>query len=378
MLADPLFGGRVKAEPARVNYGMIAAQAHPLLRGVGPQNLHWRATVDLVKVTSADKDFVSLLDGLMGVLPAGKGRIVLFQVEPKRMADLSVTRELDPLVKESGSQDESTQGQAADGLRVWRTIGSRTQWHVNRLHSLVLANLVMRSSEALTRRLFEVKPTMPTMPVNEWVVMGPFPPLEAHPPTPLDRKELDEFASHRDIAYEAANAQGGKVKWSTPSDSANGLGLDGKNDLGKIYGVGEGLASIAVTHIWSTRAREATLGIGADWWMRVIVNGERVFNTGGSPYNFGINFDNKVKARLKAGWNEVVVYLAAGANGNIFWFEINNPGDVVVAQQLKAPADAPAGLPPAEDLVPDNIDPGFRLYAEPMTAAMDPYAYCPW
>ena len=51
-------------------------------------------------------------------------------------------------------------------------------------------------------------------------------------------------------------------------------------------------------------------------------------------HKLDINFENKVKVPLKAGWNEVVVYLAAGSNGNIFWFEINNPGDLVVAQRL--------------------------------------------
>jgi len=210
------------------------------------------------------------------------------------------------------------------------------------------------------------------------MVMGPFPPESEHPGRPLDRDDLDACAAQRDLAFETRNSLGAALRWIRPSDSANGLGLDGQNDLGKIFGAKEGLASIAVTHIWSTRAREAVIGIGADWWMRVMVNGERVFNTGSPDWNFAINFGNKVKVPLKAGWNEVVVYLAAGANGNIFWFEINNPGDVVVAQQLAPPAEPPPGLPPVEDLAPDHVDPGFALYTEPMTASMDPYSYCPW
>ena len=100
LLADPIFGGRLKAEPVRVNTNLVAMQAHPLLKGAGPQNLHWRVPVDLVKVTSADKEYVPLLDGLAGVLPVGKGRIVLFQADPKLMADATAENELDPLVKE--------------------------------------------------------------------------------------------------------------------------------------------------------------------------------------------------------------------------------------------------------------------------------------
>ena len=76
LLADPLFGGRLQAKASRVPHGTIDAGSHPLARGMGPQNLHWRATVDLVKVGSQDEDFVSLMEGLAGVLPHGKGRIV--------------------------------------------------------------------------------------------------------------------------------------------------------------------------------------------------------------------------------------------------------------------------------------------------------------
>ena len=47
-------------------------------------------------------------------------------------------------------------------------------------------------------------------------------------------------------------------------------------------------------------------------------------------------------------------------------------------QQLKPPADPPAGLPRVEDLVPDNVEPGFVLYTEALTGGGDPYTYIPW
>jgi len=378
LLDDPLFAGRVKAQPVRTSAGSIGVQNHPLLRGAGPQNLHWRATVDLVKVASEDKAFVPLLDGLMGVLPCGKGRIVLFQVEPKRMTDLAAVKQLDPLAGEVDKRTKQLKYKPLTDERLQNN-RRRTLWHVNRLHSLLLANLNLRSSNALVQRLCEIKPTMPTTPVNEWVVLGPIPPVTPDEnANPLERDDLGKLASHRDPAYESTNARGEKVKWIAPSDSQNGLGLEGKNDLGKIYGVRLRDTAIAVTYIWSTRDREATLGIGADWWIQVNVNGAKVFQTTAKPWTHGINFDRKVKAPLKAGWNEIVCYVGAGGNGHIFWFEINNPGDVVVAQQLKAPADPPPGLPRPEDLVPDNIDPGFMLYTEILTGNMDPYAYIPW
>ena len=47
-------------------------------------------------------------------------------------------------------------------------------------------------------------------------------------------------------------------------------------------------------------------------------------------------------------------------------------------QQLQPPADPPAGLPRVEDLVPDNVEPGFLLYTEALTGGMDHYTYIPW
>ena len=375
LLADPLFGDRLHTNTSRVPHGTIDAGSHPLVRGMGPQNLHWRATVDLVKVGSQDEDFVSLMEGLAGVLPHGKGRIVLFQVDPKRMADVKAAKELDPLTKLADPK-EVKKPLSNHSLQKHRR---RTQWHARRLHSLLMANLSLRSSEALTRRLFEIKPTMTKIAVNEWMVLGPFPPSDntqeiGH----LERESLQEFAAQRDLSFEGVNSEGAKVRWFAPNDMMHGLGQDGKNNLGLVYGVKEGLTSIAVTYLWSTREREAVIGHGADWWLRMQVNGKEVFKTQRKPWTFGINFDRKTRVRLKAGWNEIVLFLAAGSNGNIFWFQIDNPGDVVVARQLAAPAEAPAGLPPLEELIPDGIDPGFQLYAEPMLGQYDPYSYHPW
>jgi hypothetical protein len=70
--------------------------------------------------------------------------------------------------------------------------------------------------------------------------------------------------------------------------------------------------------------------------------------------------------------------VASGSNGHILWFQIDNPGDVVVRRQLTKPQTPPDNLPPEEDLVSGNSDPGFSLYTEPMTGQTDPYTYQPW
>ncbi len=380
LLADELFGGRIRAETVRLNTNLIETRDHPLLRGVGPQNLHWRGAMDFVRLTSDDADFESLLEGLAGELSYGDGRIVFFQVDPVRMADIRAAIEEDPKLRELDPDSGEPKVKPLSDARL-QLHRKRSRWHAHRLNSLILGNLGLRSSDDLADRLFEVKPAMTQMPVNEWVILGPFPPLEENPDTnPIKRRkdELIEIASNREMTYEFRNRKGGTTRWFAPNDMMHGLGQDGMNDLSRIYGVDVGQVAVAVTHIWSTRERQAQIGVGADWWLHVHVNGEQVFETTSSPWTFGINFDRKVNVNLKPGWNEVVCYLASGSNSHILWFEIDNPGDVRVAQTLRPPAHPPENLPDEADLVPDDIDPGFQLYAEPMTGRADPYSYHPW
>ena len=110
--------------------------------------------------------------------------------------------------------------------------------------------------------------------------------------------------------------------------------------------------------------------------MRVDINGQQVYST--DQDGFALNFDKKLTVHLKAGWNEIVVYLGSGMNGHMFWFEITNPGDVVVAQQLTPPTAPPADLPPVGELLPVRVEPGFSLYTDVLAAADDPYAYYAW
>ena len=377
LLADGLFGGRVEARPARVDTNLVGAAEHPLLRGAGPQNLHWRGVTDLVKVRSDADGFTPLLDGLAGVLPRGEGRVVFFQVDPERVADIAAAKEADPVLKDVDPETGEPKEKALSDARM-RLHRARTRWHVNRLHGILLGNLGVRSSRALAKRLFEVRPEMTVAPVNEWMVLGPFPPREDADGGPLDRKDLSSRAAHRDMQYEFENREGGTTRWFAPNDVMHGLGEDGRNDFGKIYGIREGQAAVALTWIWSTRRREAEIGLGADWWLKVMVNGKQVFETSRSPWTFGINFERRINVTLEAGWNEIECHVASGSNGHILWFQIDNPGDLVVRRQLKKPQEPPENLPAVEELVSGDADPGFRLYSEPMGGKTDPYTYQPW
>ncbi len=370
LLADPFFGGRLRAEPVRYPSGNLAPTDHPMLRGAGPQNLHWRSAVDLVRVASADPVYVPLLDGFAGVLPAGKGRILLFQADPARFTEITAAK----AVRDTVANAPAIMSDARLALN-----RNRTRWQVARLHSVVLANAGLRSSDALVQRLFDIKPGKPDVPINYWMVLGPFPmPEGVHETSTVHRAEIDAAATHRDPSYEWRQPDGTLARWRMPTDSANGLGLNGLNDWGKIYGVKIRQSAVGVTWVWSTRARTAAFGFGADWWFKIVVNSKEIDKSKAGYHGHDINFNIKRSVPLKAGWNEIVATVAAGSNGHLFWLQIDNPGDLVVAQQLQAPTEPPPDLPPVEDLIPDVADPGFSPYIEPMTVGMDPYTYMPW
>jgi hypothetical protein len=135
-------------------------------------------------------------------------------------------------------------------------------------------------------------------------------------------------------------------------------------------------SALAVTQVWSSRERDADIEVGADWWLRVLVNGKEYFNsdTGG----YGVLFAHRATIHLKQGWNDVTCVVGAGSNGHCFWFRMTNPGDLVVTQQAVAPAAPPANLPPVADLIPDNVPKGFSFYTDDLQIGDDPYAFIPW
>lgn len=367
LLADPAFAGRVTLTPARVSRAGKAVDAHPLLAGVGPQNIHWRVPVEMKSITSTSTQYTPLLNGLLGILQEGKGRIIFLQVSPQQLTDFSALRAMDPNNAKTPLKDDS-----------YLAIQKRGIWQVNRLESLLFANLGLQSAPALVNRLFEIKREIGYAPVDAWMFLGPFSPAKKVNDA-FDRDDLEQLGADRHPEYRTVNSRGETVAWKTPTDSLNGMGINGQIDLAKAYGIHLFDVAVAVTQIWSSQPREATFQCGADWWLKIDVNGKEAFRTiDKNSSGFGVGFCNPVKVHLKQGWNDIRAVVGAGSNGHVFWFRITNPGDLVVAQQTTAPAQPPANLPSVDTLIPDQIDPGFPLYTEKLLPDEDPYRYIPW
>jgi beta-galactosidase len=373
-LSAPFLGGALRCTSLVTSRAGRKAEDHPLLDGIGPQNLHYREPVEFSALSSDDPNFTRLLDGLAGILKVGRGRLIFVQPAPSTLADFSAAEARDAEALRTLVADHAKISAAEQGRNVerrWREINrTRSRWQINRLHSLVLGNLGVRASDNLLARLLEVRRGIPFSPVNVWTYLGPFPPDPAVE-DPLATR-LDEYLGVRDPQARLRNMRGESVEWVTPTDSQNGMGVGGKMDLARVYGVRVKDLAIARTQLWSTRAREAKVRYGADWWAKLIVNGETVPGE-------GWGFEREGVMKLRAGWNEVVCVNAAGSNGHWFKFSTTNPGDLVVSQTVLPPANPPTGLPPAERLLPEQADTGFNLYTDPIDGpALDPYDFIPW
>jgi beta-galactosidase len=371
LLRDPLFQGKLKASEIQTSRAGREVDPHPLLRGVGPQQLHWREVLKMTALTSSDPQYVSLLGGLMGVLPCGRGQLIFLQTDPAALEDFTAMEALGVPAARAASLSE-------DPLRpeLRHENRRRSRWQLIRLHSLVLANLGLRANEALISRLLTPVSEVKYSPVDHWVYLGTFPAPDHNKTSPLDL-DLSAFVKLRDLNASYRNSRDETVTWYRPNDATYGLGVNGVMDFSKHYPRRTGDLVVAVTQIWSTHARQATARVGADWWLRVEVNGQEVFRSDRSIGGYGTGFRNEITLPLRAGWNDVVCTVAAGSAGHMLWFKLSDPGDVRVQQAITTPEAPPADLPSPETLREDTVEVPFCLYVE-ATIGDDPYLFIPW
>jgi len=87
----------------------------------------------------------------------------------------------------------------------------------------------------------------------------------------------------------------------------------------------------AVTHIRAPRAQSVRFAFGMDNWLRMWINNRLAmpYEEGRGPIIKGqFTFD----AELSAGWNEVLVKVAAGSAGNGFWLSVSAMDDLTFAR----------------------------------------------
>ena len=85
--------------------------------------------------------------------------------------------------------------------------------------------------------------------------------------------------------------------------------------------------SYAVTHILAPTARKVRLSYGVDYWAKIWLNGQEVLNLSERSYN-PAKGQFTLDVELKAGWNQLLVKVRPGSNGNGFWLALSDPGDL--------------------------------------------------
>ncbi|MDD5707292.1 MAG: hypothetical protein PHR35_15320, partial [Kiritimatiellae bacterium] len=373
LLGHPLFGG-VKTATRTMTRAGTTVPAHELLAGVGPQNIHWRDPLSFTEISSANQGFTSLLSGLLGVTRKGKGRLIILQTDPEAVRNLASVQE--PSVDKDKGEVPIT--------RDWRERHRVfSLFQLRRLNSLVLGNLGLASSPRLVERLLAARPSpeAPLGDVNNWVFLGLIPTASLEDPI---GRSFDGYLAANDLT-QSFEENGRRIEFTVPVDSQSGLGIGGHVDVASRYGIHLQDTVVAFTQIWSTRARKAKIGFGADWWAIVQVNGKEVFRTISVPEKridtFGLGMANRFEADLKPGWNRVAVVLASGLNGFSFDFRMSDPGDLRSVQSLTAPDAQPADIPPVGKLVDESkeLPRGvFSLYSPETEIADDPYLYIQW
>ena len=343
---------------------------HPLLLGIGPQDIHWRDAVKLPLFAPppGESKAVSLMGGLFLDVARGRGRFFLSALDPS----------------------------AFDRKDDWsRENIKRSIWHARRLYAQILANLGLESGSAVSAAIGSIRVAAPMRPMCEFAAIGPFPCVK-------ERKESTELQAY-DRLIQMAPGEVSPLAVKTPVDDpvirkGSKAGIDfagkmfvwtrpwwasddrrgGQFDMAELWG-GIRLKSLgyAVAQVWSTRQREATFDFGADWWSEVFVNGESVFarpNGNGMSTAYG---NHRFRAKLHAGWNELLVKVAGGGSGFCFYLGVSDPGDLHMKGSMETPGSPPDHLARAESLLPEPSERN-ALYATTLVPCDDPYWYCAW
>ncbi|MGV8094177.1 MAG: glycoside hydrolase family 2 TIM barrel-domain containing protein [Mangrovibacterium sp.] len=261
--------------------------------------LRWRDTlsVALIRETGADAG------GLFWERPFGNGREVFVQASPAML----VARYPD----ENGEKNVK---QAAMELSVVR---------LKQLVSQVLTGYGAQVPEAIASRVLTVSRGISYRDLNGWSVLGPFY-TGAMTKTEILEKAWpgEEQALRGDLnpnfTYLTDDGRQLDFRKTVYADAKKFL------NLGYIFAPKEDNAlGYAVKIVEADEARKAILRLGVDYYAKVYVNGEQIFNkdylASAVPDAFSI------PVRLKQGENVIVVKCLAGNKGFGFWANLSEP-----------------------------------------------------
>ncbi|NOZ19756.1 MAG: hypothetical protein GXP25_01570 [Planctomycetes bacterium] len=312
-----------------------------VFRGIGPQHLTWRATIPCCGIYEGGlpEGAWHSSNGLFVRVPEGQGQWVFCQLDWRNFEDRKTKNHF------------------------------RTRWRVRQVYGRILTNLSTRTADAVADRL--TKPCRFAKPavVGPWQCIGPF----KGPGDGVSALDTPTFIDKRPLPKGPVEVAGGKkARWKLIGTRGGG-----RVYLTWYYPAKPGTIAYAVTHIYSTRERDAVFRLKCEEFMTFRVNGAVIADLrSASPTG---RQKAVVRGRLKAGWNELSAKVTSTGKGLALWCIVSDPGDLHVTATVAPPEKAPDDLPPAASLLPDT--PGTlprSLYLEEVEPQDDPYGFTPW
>lgn len=312
-----------------------------ILRGIGPQLLHFRSFMNVPAVVSLHGGKIAC-DGLLAELPVGKGRWIFCQYDPTQMMDDTANHRYT----------------AVNAFRFYRQL---------------LTNLGIANQQQLQRTLTESHRVASYEFVKAWQVYQDTPTIDTS--VDMNNRHLGLGAALPVESSLDQSEPGQGFSWRLKTTDPSGF-MD-FSTLGTPKAAAK--AGLAVTWIYSSQARQANFALSADWWLIFRVNGKAYLDHSADPRMPHSPYagEFRITAPLKKGWNRLEIKVASGGGGFGFWCQVTDPGDLLVVPSLHVPpmmslrsSDTPALLGEPMGMT------GF--YVLPTLEDYDPYAFRPW
>jgi hypothetical protein len=169
----------------------------------------------------------------------------------------------------------------------------------------------------------KIDPVYHDLATNAWMVIGPFSGTDTNDEK-IGMAKVNPPELTRDFTASYPGDAGKMVSWRHADTTESYVNLH------TLTGSYNWRVGYAVTTIESPENRTAELKFGVDYWARIWLNGEKVYEQKDGhgpprPAQFTI------PVQLKKGSNELLLKIHAGSSGNGFWCGISDPGDLRVA-----------------------------------------------
>ncbi len=270
----------------------------PLFAGIGPRLMRWRdeLTVDAFAADRQPAGSTVLADGLMLLHRTDDEDRLYLRFSPEMLAERY--------------PDDPRRRQAVQ----------TSVWRLRQLIAQLMTNAGVEPDPAVVERL-AIRPGRTYQTLGSWHVLGPFFFAASNPAAALDKAFQGEPAAvagdtNPNLIYNTDDGRSLDFRTIVNADP------QGYVDLAGLEPRGENAIAYATRTVFSDRERTAILRLGADYFLKVWVNGTLVYRVDrghGAP----ARNRHSVEVNLQGGQNVITLKVLSGAKGFGFWANVS-------------------------------------------------------